>query len=698
MIRRLLAGAFLALAVLTAGMVALDRLCPPDLSRFRAVGAEVDDRNGRVIAFLPTKDGMWRLPATANSVPPLFLQLLLDVEDRRFYRHCGIDPLAIGRAAWQDLRAGRVVSGGSTLTMQVARLLERRPRTLRAKIVEAFRAVQLEVRFSKRDILGMWLTLAPFGGNLEGVRAASYAWFGHSPGSLTAEEAALLVALPRRPEALRPDRHPEAAEAARAKLLAAANALPAEAGIHRADAPAPRLGQTSVPPHDGSRLSSGKTISPDCHDPAPVPRARLPLPRAAPQLVANLARQSAAPTIATTIDFPLQQAMERLASDQLPSLPRRTSLALLVADAPSREIRALVSGAPWDMPDRAERAAWLDLSRAVRSPGSALKPFIYAMAFADGYVGPATPMPDLPEHFGGYAPEDFSHAFAGPVTAADALRRSLNLPAVELLRRIGPLRFQAALGQAGAPLRLPPGAAASLPLALGGAGTTLRDMAGLYAALATDGSAAPLAIVPTAARAVQPFLEPQAARAVAGILTRPLPEGGSEGVAWKTGTTWGGRDAWALGFDARHVVGVWVGRPDGTPMPDGTGGTLALPIMARIFAMLPPAPRHPANAGGPTAALAGARPLPQPALAKRPDPEALRLLFPPPGAVLEAGASVPVRAMGGRRPLSFLIDGAPIASDRVRRDANWTPASPGFYRLTVIDAEGKTANAQVRVE
>ncbi len=652
--KRLLLGAAGALVLAAAGLVALDRLCPPDLSRLQTVGKEVVDREGRVIAFMPAKGGFWRLPASAELVPPFFTKLLVAVEDHRFYRHIGVDPLAVARAAWQWARAGRVVSGGSTLTMQVARLLQPRPRTLRTKIIEAFRAVQLEERFSKREILGMWLTLAPFGGNLEGVRAASYAWFGHASAGLTLPEAALLVALPRRPEALRPDRHPQAAAAARAKVLAKA----ARIGL----------------------------LDPGEAETSPLPHARLPLPRAAPQLVARIARAAKTQTVATTLDQPLQLALERMASSQLRAMPARTSLALIVVDAPTRRIRALVGGPPWAVRDRVQRGAWLDLTRAVRSPGSALKPFIYAMAFADGYARPETQLADLPEHFGSYAPEDFSQTFSGRVTAADALRRSLNLPAVNLLRRVGPLRFLAALRQAGGDLRLPFGASASLPLALGGAGITLREMVALYAALATGGGTAPLTLEPGAMPAVQPFLEPQAARSVADILTRPLPDGGPGGIAWKTGTSWGGRDAWALGFDARHVVGVWVGRPDGTAMPGGTGGTLALPLLARVFAMLPRAPR-------PTPPPI--KPPPRPV--ERVNADGLRLLFPPPGAVLQLEGSVPIRAMGGHRPLSFMVDGAPIASDRIRRNANWRPPSPGFYRLTVIDADGQTANAQVRV-
>ena len=228
---------------------------------------------------------------------------------------------------------------------------------------------------------------------------------------------------------------------------------------------------------------------------------------------------------------------------------------------------------------------------AVRSPGSALKPFIYAMAFADGIAAPDTMVPDLPRRFGGYAPENFDRGFAGSITAADALRRSLNLPAVALLDRVGPLRFAATLRAAGAPLRLPRGADPSLPLALGGVGITLRQAPASMRALATDGTGGPLRLLADEAENRPDFLPAPAARLVADVLTRPLPGFGPQGIAWKTGTSWGGRDAWAFGFDSRHVVAVWIGRPDGTPLPGATGTSLALPQLARVFDLLPQAPR-----------------------------------------------------------------------------------------------------------
>jgi len=644
--RRLFAPLLSALWLLAAAGALLDWAFPPNLGRLASVGTEVLDRQGRPLALLPASGGVWRFRADAASVSPVMTKLLIQVEDRRFFLHPGIDPIALLRALAQDLRAGRIVSGGSTLAMQAARLLEPRPRTIRAKLIEMARALQLERRYGRQGVLDIWLSLAPFGGNLEGIRAGSMAWFGVPAEALEPAQAALLVAIPRRPEALRPDRHAAMARAVRDRVLR----IGVRAGLFAAETP------------------------------SPVPAARVPLPRNAPQVAARLPRT---PAVRTTLDLPLQTALERFGRQVLNGLPDRVSLAVVIADANAREMRALYAG-EW----RSEaRDGALDLTEAVRSPGSALKPFIYAMAFADGIAGPETRLADLPRHFGAYAPENYDRGFTGSVTAAEALQRSLNLPAVALLDRVGPLRFAETLRQAGAALRLPRGADPSLPLALGGAGITLRQAAGLYAALATDGSGGPLRLLADEPGARPPFLPRDAAETVANVLTRRFPFGGPEGVAWKTGTSWGGRDAWALGFDRRFVAGVWVGRPDGTPMPGATGASVALPLLARVFGLLPAAPRSPppalaATAVRTTTAVAG---------------DALRLLFPPPGAVVSADGPVTIRAMGGQRPLTFLVDGRPILAEAARREAGWQPPGPGFYRITILDSDGAAVHAAVQV-
>ncbi|MCO6418127.1 penicillin-binding protein 1C [Siccirubricoccus sp. KC 17139] len=652
---RLALAALAVLAGLAGAAFILDRLYPPNLARLAVHGTEVLDREGRSLAVLPAPGGIWRLPTSAADVPPHLLDLLIAAEDRRFRHHPGVDPLALARAAFQWIWAGRIVSGGSTLTMQAARLLEPRPRTLRSKAIEILRALQLEAHYSKDEILGLWLTLAPMGGNLEGARIGALAWFGRPVGQLDPAEAALLVAIPRRPEALRPDRHPAAARAARDAVLT-------------------------------ERARAAPGISPEDTEAAlarPVPAMRRPLPQAAPHLARELARGATEVRIASTLSLPLQRAAEAIAGRALRELPERASLAMLVAELETREVRALVGGEF----GANGRAGMLDLTRAVRSPGSALKPALYALAFEAGIAAPETLLADLPRRFGGYAPENFDRGFAGRITVADALRQSLNLPAVALLAELGPLRFVAALKAAGAPPRLPPGQDPSLPLALGGMGTTLRELVAVHAALADQGRARPLLFRPgETVAAARPAFAPRAAEQVAGILVNPFPGGGPQGIAWKTGTSWGGRDAWAVGYDARHVAGVWVGRPDGTPLPGATGARTALPLLAQLFERLPPAPRR----------ALPARTAPAPMLAEAVD--RLRLVFPPPGAVLEEGVPhVTLRASGGRRPLTFLVDGRPVPAEPAKREAAWRPEGPGFYRVTVLDAAGSVARAEVRV-
>ncbi|MFC0406705.1 penicillin-binding protein 1C [Roseomonas elaeocarpi] len=652
------------LLCVAASLLVLDRAFPPDLRRLEVVGEEVVDRQGRTLSVLPAPGGTWRLPASVGDVPPALVAMLVAAEDRRFRWHFGVDPLSLARAAAQWVRSGHVVSGGSTLTMQAVRLLEPRPRTLRSKLVEALRAMQLERRFSKDQILGIWLTLASQGGNIEGVRAGAISWFGRPAAQLTPAEAALLIAIPRRPNQLRPDRHPEAARVARDDML-----------LRRARAAAGA--EAALTPQDLLAAAA-----------QPVPRHRFPMPTLAPHLSRELAAARTggdtpglrSGRILTTLDQPLQRAVEELAENTRRNLAPHVSVALLVANLRTREVQAL-SGGYWG--DR-ERAGAIDLSRAVRSPGSALKPLLYGLGFEAGFIAPGTVVADLPRRFGTYAPENFDRGFTGRVTAAEALRMSLNLPAVALLDRLGPLRFASAMKLAGAPPRLPEGADPSLPLALGGAGTTLREMGALYAALGDGGRGAALRVIPGPPLETRPVLEARAAATVAQVLVQPFPGGGLMGIAWKTGTSWGGRDAWSLGFDGAHVAAVWVGRPDGTPMPGATGRALALPILSRLFSLLPPAPLSPL-------------PVRPRFVAGGEAPDHLRLLFPPAGAVLPGDEAVTLRVQGGRRPLHFLVDGVPIASEPARREANWTPPAAGFYRVTVLDADGVAASVPVRV-
>ncbi|MGA9867021.1 MAG: penicillin-binding protein 1C [Acetobacteraceae bacterium] len=640
------AGAALAaIGALAVVAIGLDRAFPPDLSRLTVLGSRVDDASGQILALRPATGGVWKFRTQAEQVPRFLRDLLVDIEDRHFDVHPGIDPIAAVRALWLDVRAGHVVSGGSTLTMQVARLLTPHRRTLGGKVIEGLRALQLSERFDKDAILGMWLSLAPFGGNLVGVAAASRAYFGKPPAALDPAEAALLVALPRRPEALRPDRHPDRARVLRDRIL-----LRAE--------------------RDGL-LDQAETRTAMAES---VPRRRVTMPDAAPMLFARERGD-----VRTTLDGALQLALQAASRDELHRLPPRVSLAVVIADVRSRAVLAAVAGDAGN----AERAGWMDLTRRVRSPGSALKPFLYALAFEDGLAGPDTVLPDGPRRFAGYAPEDFSHRFSGGTRAADALRRSLNLPAVVLLSRYGPQRFVAALHDAG--LILPVDATASLPVILGGAGITLHDLTALYAALGGDGRLTPLRWLAGVARPSRVLLSPDSAAEVADILTRPFPGGGPAGIAWKTGTSAGNRDSWALGFDRAHVVGVWIGRPDGSARPGPAAADIALPVLARVFALLPPHPRVVA----PVSRMASLT-VPAP-------PDTLTLLFPPPSVTLAGIGPIELRAQGGERPLTFLVDGAVVASVPALRETRWTPLGPGFYDVAVLDSAGHSARAHVRV-
>jgi penicillin-binding protein 1C len=568
----------LALVVAANGVRELDRAYPPPLERAEPVSTEVRDRHGELLRAFATPAGNWRLKADLDRIDPAFVRMLLAYEDRRFERHAGVDPLAMGRAAWQLLRHGRIVSGGSTITMQLARLLEGpRERTLATKLVQMLRALQIEARLSKRRILELYLTLAPYGGNLEGTTAAALAYFGKAPVKLTAAEAALLVALPQLPEARRPDRHPHAALQARDRVLermVAAGVLDeAEAGQAR--------------------------------------RARLrAVRRNLPVHAAHLAQQAvqrapAAGVHRTTLDRTIQMALETLVRERAGGMAARLSAAMLLVDHTTGEVVAHV-GSPGIFDAR--RWGDIDMTNAVRSPGSTLKPFIYGLAFEDGLLLPETLIEDRPADFAGYRPANFDLTYQGTVTARQALQLSLNVPAIELLDAVGPQRLLARMGATGVRAELPDDRPAGLAIGLGGIGLSLRDLVTLYAGLANGGRA--VALNDGVGQAAAPvegtrLLGASAGWNVADILAgTPKPEFARAALAYKTGTSYGYRDAWAVGFDGRYVLGVWVGRPDNAAVPGLTGYATAAPLCSRpssgCRAGEPPCPRRrPGRRGSP---------------------------------------------------------------------------------------------------
>lgn len=671
---------FLLALALLAGAGANDALrrwidttdLPPLVAQ---TSVQVLDRDGDLLRAYTVADGRWRLPVSAAGVDPLYLAMLTAYEDRRFATHSGVDPRAVLRAAWQSARAGRIVSGGSTLTMQVARLLEDGPTgTWAGKLRQVRVALALERRLTKAQILDLYLNRAPFGGNLEGIRAASRAYFGKEPARLTPAEAALLVALPQSPETRRPDRAPDTARAARDRVLA--------------------------------RMVSAGVISDDRAGAArreAVPTSRRPFPTLAPHLSDRLTGADPfRPIHRTTLDARLQAALETLAADAVRGRGDELTAAMIVMDHRTGEVLASVGAAKYT--DSA-RNGFVDMTRAPRSPGSTLKPLVYGLAFDQGLAHPETLIDDRPADFGGWRPQNFDGAFRGTVTVRDALAMSLNLPVVELTQAVGPARLMAHLQRAGATPVLPGDAPPGLAISLGGVGMTLEDLVRLYGALANAGRSVPLHVTPDTAPASAQVLSPLSAWYVADMLADiPPPAGRPEtGLAYKTGTSYGHRDALAVGFDGAHVVAVWMGRADGTPVPGAFGGDLAAPVLFDAFRRLKPAltPLPPPPA--PALTLPTAR-LPLPLQRFRPRdavfataPDAPRISYPPDGAEIDSGGLLVLKVAEGTPPFTWLADGRPISVATREREEVLDGFGPGFVRLSVIDAEGRSAAASVRL-
>jgi penicillin-binding protein 1C len=680
----------LAVSAFSAWIISLG---PLPLSEARAVSTTIVDRNGKLLRAYAMADGRWRLPVDAKKdVDPTYLKLLLAYEDQRFYAHDGVDPRALARAAGQLATSGHIVSGGSTITMQLARLIEpRRQRSLHFKLQQIVRALEIERQMSKDEILDLYLTLAPYGGNLEGIRAASIAYFGKEPKRLSLAEAALLVALPQSPETRRLDRFPEAAKKGRDRVL---DRMVAEHVISEEDA------------------AQAKAQA--------VPRFRKPMPILAPhaadEAAAAVKDQS---VIRLTLDASLQKVLEPLAHDRAAALGPNISVGIIVVDNASGDVLAHVGSADYfDV----RRAGQVDMTRAVRSPGSTLKPFIYGLAFEDGFVHPESLIEDRPVRFGSYAPENFDMTYQGTVPVRKALQLSLNVPAIVLLDRVGASRLSSRLKQAGANLVLPKDEAPGLAMGLGGVGVTLQDLAQLYSGLPRLGTVRPLREIMTAAddhsdgnsREPLRLMDQVAAWQVGNVLMgTPPPENAVRNrIAFKTGTSYGYRDAWSVGFDGRITIGVWVGRPDGAPVPGLIGRVAAAPILFDAFARsgkLPVAlPKPPKGA-----LLASNAKLPLPLrrfralgeLVRSGAEQAPHIQFPLNGSRIDVdrasgpeASTMPVKVSGGVLPLTMMVNGLAVGEIDGRRRRLIDPPGPGFARLTVIDATGAADTVVVRIQ
>jgi penicillin-binding protein 1C len=695
----LIAASLAGLSLLAATWWGIAALGPAPLGNDLEFSKQVLDRNGHLLRAYATTDGRWRLPAKVSDVDPRFFDVLFAYEDKRFPSHHGVDPLAVVRATFQFASSGRIRSGASTLTMQVARLVEgRHPRDLPGKLRQMVRAVEIERVLTKDQVLSLYLDLAPYGGNIEGIRAASLVYLGKEPRRLTLAEAALLVALPQSPEPRRPDRAPDLARAARDRVL-------------------DRFAATGKVPADEIALAKSE----------PVPTARHAMPMLAPHASDQaIAQDPSGHEFRLTIDEAIQNNLEQLARERertlIATLGPNVSLAIFAVDNGTGQVLAHVgSPAYFD----ARRAGQVDMTQAVRSPGSTLKPFIYGLGFEDGFIHPETLIEDRPVSYGAYAPKDFDFGFKGTVSVREALQFSLNVPAVAVLDRVGPARLAARLTQAGATLTLPDGQAPGLALGLGGVGIKLADLVQLYSGIARQGLALPVSermnrnmngTMDAGVREARRLMEPAAAWYVSDVLLgSPPPENGVPGrIAFKTGTSYGYRDAWSVGFDGKRTIGVWIGRPDGAPVPGLVGRSAAAPILfdafARIGGASAPLPHPPSGV-----VFASNAKLPPPLRHFQPGRLAgataappLRIMFPPDGARLDLTTTdgkpdpVALKVTGAVSPLTVLVNGVPVPGEGGRLGGSsalfFNPSGPGFSRVTVMDASGAAASVVVRVD
>jgi len=569
--------ALIVLAGLAAGAWLLRQ--PFDAAPYLAArpSGEMTDRDGRLLYAFLNADEQWCFERDLDAFSPWLIQATLAAEDQRFYAHRGVDPLAIARAAWQNLLGRRVVSGASTITMQVVKLTQGDSRSIAGKARQAWNALRLERRADKQAILRSYLNNAPYGMNLVGAEAAARRYFGAPASELTIAEAALLAGLPKAPGAYMPLAHPDRACARRDYVL-------------------------------GRMLAEGY-ITREQHDRAvaePVAARRREFPQLAPHLAMRLRDAiSAEGHVRTTLDAAVQQRLEGMLQRALNRFEGDvTNAAAVVVDAASATLLARVGSADFF---RTPGGGQVDLCRAARSPGSALKPFLYALAIDRDVLYPSEMLLDDTMDFGAYNPGNFDGEYRGLISATEALKLSLNVPALTVQHRIGAAAFQEFLRALGLTTLTMAPEQYGLGLTLGNCEVRLEELAGAYTMLASLGDYRPLAYrADTPRPGPAPVLSRGAALTLYAMLEQPLPleprehltraRGVQPRVCWKTGTSTGYHDAWAFAYNRHYVVGVWVGNNTGKSSRRLIGARAALPIAARVFRSLPPvnAPAWPA--------------------------------------------------------------------------------------------------------
>jgi penicillin-binding protein 1C len=666
--RGLRAGAIVFIFVLVAFLVAWIAFpFPADrLDRWPS-SPRVLDRHGEPMLQLVGVDDQWRMPVALDEVSPWLIEATLAVEDARFRSHVGVDPMAVLRAAAQNLGGGRVVSGASTLSMQVCRMMDDRPRTWRAKITEAFRALQLEHELSKDRILEVYLNIAPYGGNIRGVEAASRLYFHKRAKDLSLAEAALIAGLPQSPSRLRPDRHPDRAKARQAVVLG-------------------RMVECAIITEqqaDGA-LNQKLTIAGES----------LALRQPAGSPAGWLAVRRRAMGGRTTIDLTLQREVDRLSREHLSPLPAGTDAAVVVIDITTGDLLAMIGTAGGDEPGRSQ----VNAAIARRSPGSALKPFIYAAGFESRRLNEDSILFDGPIERGGWSPMNFDRTFAGEVTVAQALRRSLNVPAILVAEGVGLRRCVGVVEAAGVTLPDDAAARGGLAVATGAVEVTLLDLANAYATLGRGGVRQSVRLFADEPAASTRALSPRTCGMLDDILGSPRrrPRGmesldGSDvpWFMWKTGTSSGRRDAWALGHNGKVAIGVWIGRNSGSGDAALVGGETAEPLLARLFDL--PAWRV-TNAPPATRSWPVTQPLPRPIEQS----EQLRINSPAKGSrFIAVGGSAVIRPACNRAgPMLWFLNGRLLDE----RERERLLLSPGGYELRCVEPDGLWAKTEFEVK
>ena len=683
---------------------------PRDLFRGVPYSTVVESAEGELLGARIADDGQWRFPA-CDTVPSRFAAALVQFEDRHFYWHPGVDPGAIVRALRDNLRRGHVVSGGSTITMQVIRLSRGRERTLWQKFVEAFKATRLEARCTKRQILALYASNAPFGGNVVGLDAAAWRYFGRPPGELSWAEAATLAVLPNAPSAIHMGRGREELLAKRNRLLA--------------------------------RLLEHGDIGPETYEESleePLPGEPLPLPSHAFHFVENAPKGV---RTHSTIQYHLQLAVEEAVMRRSDALAAEgvADMAAVVMDNATGQVIAYVGNSS---PERERPGRQVDIASAPRSTGSILKPFLYAEALSAGVILPRTLLPDVPVNLGGFAPQNFDRQFYGAVHADEALARSLNVPSVFLLRKYGVERFYEDLLGLGLTTLTQPAQHYGLALILGGAEGRLTEITAAYSSLRhsrPDRESHPLSIWYTFEALKEVNRPDQLDWRLIGSVRK---------AAWKTGTSYGFRDAWAVGMTPRYTIGVWAGNAEGAGVPGLTGARAAGPAMFDILNLLPADDTwfqqpdggifadvcvQSGHLAGPDCPEVVSMPLPESALETEPCPyhhggnftlpptmewyyrphhpeytppkaadKAMEFIYPGPSAQitlphLPGGDEGVVFRVAHRRASATLwwhLDGTIVGETTLVHTLRLTPA-PGKHTLTVVDDEGETASVRFTI-